>query len=349
MLGCGALERIERGVLGHTVVIGPADNILLAGGVVHGVRSVDAVGLAKVDDGTGVLLFAIGEQVFGGGDEHAGLRGGVTGGGAAVGTHGNHAIGAVGHAEQARILETAIVIAVEVLVELLRLRRACEENAVILVVRGVRAVGVLQREVHAVGDVAVVGLILAGGVAIVGGDGRGLRGGQHLYGEGLGNGLDAGETVLGELDGDGTGRGLVAIDGDLAILDGYVLSGRNRGGSAIHSRREGVSGTHDGRNHVAGRDFLELFSGSFRGRVDRDREFLRSGLATDRDGGGQRDSLGCLALGGLVDRAVSRDDAAIGGRPRHAVRSGQRNERIVDRRGDDDAVQHGTGEFTGMN
>lgn len=82
---------------------------------------------------------------------------------------------------------------------------------------------------------------------------------------------------------------------------GYVLSGRNRGGSAIHSRREGVSGTHDGRDHVAGRDFLELFSGSFRGRVDRDREFLRSGLATDRDGGGQRDSLGCLALGGLVD------------------------------------------------
>ena len=76
---------------------------------------------------------------------------------------------------------------------------------------------------HAVGDVAVVGLILAGGVAIVGGDGRGLRGGQHLYGEGLGNGLDAGETVLGELDGDGTGRGLVAIDGDLAILDATSL------------------------------------------------------------------------------------------------------------------------------
>ena len=88
---------------------------------------------------------------------------------------------------------------------------------------------------------------------------------------------------------------------------------------------------------------------SERGIVHYDREFLRSGLATDRDGGGQRDSLGCLALGGLVDRAVSRDDAAIGGRPRHAVRSGQRNERIVDRRGDDDAVQHGTGEFTGMN
>ena len=71
--------------------------------------------------------------------------------------------------------------------------------------------------------------------------------GGALCGEGLGDGLDAGKTVLGELDGDGTGRGLVAIDGDLAILDGYVLSGRNRDGSAIHSRREGVSGTHDGR------------------------------------------------------------------------------------------------------
>lgn len=105
---------------------------------------------------------------------------------------------------------------------------------------------------------------------------------------------------LEELDGDGTGRGLVAIDGDLAILDGYVLSGRNRGGSAIHSRREGVSGTHDGRDHVAGRDFLELFSGSFRGRVDRDREFLRSGLATDRDGGGQRDSLIASPLAGWL-------------------------------------------------
>lgn len=35
--------------LGHAVGHGPADDILLGGGVVHGVRSVDAVGLAKID------------------------------------------------------------------------------------------------------------------------------------------------------------------------------------------------------------------------------------------------------------------------------------------------------------
>src|SRR5699024_204081 len=111
---------------------------------------------------------------------------------------GDDAVPALRHREHGRVLEAADEFGggAQVRVGFGGLR---EEDAVVLVQR-LPAVLALEGEVHAVGDVGVVGLLLGGGGAVVGGQRRRLVLRQQRDVEGLRHGR-LGRALAGDLDG----------------------------------------------------------------------------------------------------------------------------------------------------
>ncbi len=159
-----AVERCRRGVFGHRVVVLPGDDVVAARGIPCDAWIVHAVRFAEVDDGTGVFRFIVGEQVLG--CRHEDASGGFGHVGSAIGAYRHHAEFAVLQVEEARILDAARAVhGVHVLG--LRGGAACEEDAVVFVVWRVCAVVAAQREVHAMRDVAVVGFVFRGRVAVI--------------------------------------------------------------------------------------------------------------------------------------------------------------------------------------
>ena len=204
-----------------------------------------------------------------------------------------------------------------------------EVDAVVLVQR-LPAVLAREGEVHAVGDVGVVGLLLGGGGAVVGGQRRRLVLRQQREVEGLRHGR-LGRALAGDLDGDGGLRAVVPLEVDPVAVQsraGGVDGGR---GHALRGVRQGGAVGEEGREDVLGGGGPGAFLGGGARGDDGDDLLARGGDAAHAGGRGERDLDRLRALLGLRDPSVLGDHGGIAAAPGDlAAGRGQREIVVLD-------------------
>ena len=308
MHGILVLELSKAGVLGHSVVVIPPDHGGLGCRIVDPIGAVDPVGFAQVNQACGVRALLIGKQISGPGKEQATRT--VRHIRPPVGAHGEDTVGPIPHHENRGILQAARVVP-GVLVDGLRGVTQREEDAIVAVVGLVPPRGfVLEGQMHAVRDIAVVGCIRRGRITVVGKEGAGLRLGKDFHLEVFDNRF--GNSRSGDCGSDPSRDRLVASYGNQSpILDGDAGSGLKLQGRMIRSHRKLGARGDQGRDDVTVSRLLQPFGLGLRARFDSDAVALAAGQSTHCGGSRHGYRLILSAGGRLVDHTRISDDRRI--------------------------------------